>query len=247
MSAGEMTMLIHGKINLSTANGPGNRAVLWFQGCSLGCKGCWNPETHAFHEKTRTSIGEIQEWIKGLTEVEGITFSGGEPMQQAPYLYALVAWIREHRPDLTIGMFTGYSMKELENGTFKWMSAAPESKDDGFQKGSKQLWLEIKKHLDFVVAGRYVQSVACHDEALRGSKNQEVVFFTSRYKNEDLSQQVAEVTIGDDGLIQITGFPTEEFLADIKDNGPAPKAMSKQPVPCVKGDDDHEDEDLVGA
>lgn len=237
-------MLIHGKVNSSTVNGPGTRAVLWFQGCSLACKGCWNPETHIFHEKQRTSIGEIQDWIKNLTDVDGITFSGGEPMQQAPYLYVLVAWIRQHRPDLTIGMFTGYSKKELENGNFKWMTAVPETKDDGFQKGSKQLWDAIKEHLDFAVTGRYVQALACHDEPLRGSRNQEVLFFTDKYRSTDLLQQSAEVTIGADGLIQITGFPTEEFL-DVMAEEPA-KPMSYKPIPCVKSDESDSEGELVG-
>src|SRR4051812_24288102 len=135
-------MLIHGKINSSEANGPGKRAVLWFQGCNLACKGCWNPETHSFNEKNRTSIGDIQDWILSLKDIEGITFSGGEPMQQAPYLYTLVAFIREKRADLTIGMYTGYTEKELENGNFKWKSAF----DADWVRGSKQLWAEIKKH-----------------------------------------------------------------------------------------------------
>lgn len=213
-------MLIHGKISSSTVNGPGNRAVLWFQGCNLGCKGCWNPETHVFHEKTRTSIGEIQDWVRDLKDVEGITFSGGEPMQQAPYLYVLVAWIREHRPDLSIGMYTGYTNKELENGTFKWNSAAPESKGDGWQRGSKQLWNVIKQHLDFAVTGRYVETMACHDEALRGSKNQSVMFYTDRYSDKDLSQQTTEVIIGEDALVQITGYPTVEFLNGLRDERP---------------------------
>jgi anaerobic ribonucleoside-triphosphate reductase activating protein len=241
------TMLIHGKIDSSSVNGPGNRAVLWFQGCSLSCKGCWNPETHAFHEKTRTSIGEIQDWIKNLKDVEGITFSGGEPMQQAPYLYVLMAWIKDNRPDLSIGMYTGYTKKELENGTFKWMSAAPENKEtDGWHRGSTQLWEEIKKHLDFAVVGRYIQSMACHDEPLRGSRNQEVLFISDLYKSDDLPPQIAEVTIGEDALIQITGYPTVEFLEEIRGNKPEPKAMSRKPVQCVP-DDDEDGDDLVSA
>lgn len=222
----------------SAVNGPGNRAVLWFQGCSLACKGCWNPDTHAFNTKSDVSIGEIQNWVKGLKDVEGITFSGGEPMQQAPYLYSLVAWIRENRTDLTIGMYTGYSKKELENGTFKWKSAY----DADWVRGSKQLWHEIKKHLDFAVVGRYVESMACHDEPLRGSRNQEVLFYTSRYKEIDLPPQIAEVTINEDSLIQITGYPTIEFLDEIR--GERVKPMSRQPIPCIKNGDD--DEDLVG-
>lgn len=238
----DKTMLIHGRIDNSSVNGPGNRAVLWFQGCSLACKGCWNPETHTFHEKNRTSIGEIQDWVKNLKDVEGITFSGGEPMQQAPYLYVLVAWIREHRPDLSIGMYTGYTKKELENGTFKWMSAAPEAKDtDGWHRGSTKLWHEIRKHLDFAVVGRYVQSMACHDEPLRGSRNQEVLFYTSKYATSDLPPQIAEVTIGEDALVQITGYPTEEFLEEVRTSKPTPKQISRKPVQCVPDDEDGEE------
>lgn len=237
-------MLIMGLNKCSSVNGPGLRAVIHFQGCSLGCKGCFNPQSHVFHEKQRISIGEIKDWIKNLTDVEGITFSGGEPMQQAPYLYVLVAWIRQYRPDLTIGMFTGYSKKELENGNFKWMTAVPETKDDGFQKGSKQLWDAIKEHLDFAVTGRYVAAMACHEEPLRGSRNQEVLFFTERYAEGDLSAQAAEVTVGEDGLIQITGFPTEEFL-NVMAEEPA-KPMSYKPIPCVKSDESDSEGELVG-
>lgn len=231
------TMLVHSKMDNSSVNGPGNRAVLWFQGCTLACKGCWNPQTHTFHEKNRTSIGEIQDWIKGLKDIEGITFSGGEPMQQAPYLYVLIAWIREHRPDLSIGMYTGYSTKELENGTFKWVSAETSE----WFKGTKELWIAIKEHMDFAVTGRYIQSMACHDEALRGSRNQEVVFYTERYKKDNLQPQIAEVTVGDDGFIQITGFPTVEFLNEMSDGKILSKPMSKIPVACVKDGDEGED------
>ena len=41
-------MLIHGFIAHSRVNGPGVRAVVYFQGCNLGCDGCWNPATHTF-------------------------------------------------------------------------------------------------------------------------------------------------------------------------------------------------------
>ena len=42
-------MLIHGFVAHSQVNdGPGVRAVVFFQGCNLSCAGCWNPATHAF-------------------------------------------------------------------------------------------------------------------------------------------------------------------------------------------------------
>jgi hypothetical protein len=42
-------MLLHALIPASRANGPGLRTVVFFQGCKVGCVGCWNPRTHPFH------------------------------------------------------------------------------------------------------------------------------------------------------------------------------------------------------
>ena len=38
----------------SAANGPGERFVLWVQGCPLACPGCWNPDTWAFEHAEGT-------------------------------------------------------------------------------------------------------------------------------------------------------------------------------------------------
>ncbi|MGE3780657.1 MAG: 4Fe-4S cluster-binding domain-containing protein [Pirellulaceae bacterium] len=42
-----MQLRVHALMECSTVNGPGVRAVIWVQGCSLGCPGCWNAQTHA--------------------------------------------------------------------------------------------------------------------------------------------------------------------------------------------------------
>ena len=34
-------MLLHALIPAGRANGPGLRAVVFFQGCKVGCVGCW--------------------------------------------------------------------------------------------------------------------------------------------------------------------------------------------------------------
>ena len=44
-------MLVHSVLPRSAANGPGERAVVWFQGCDLRCPGCWNESTHAFDRR----------------------------------------------------------------------------------------------------------------------------------------------------------------------------------------------------
>ena len=84
-------MLIHGFVSGSRVNGLGLRAVVYFQGCTLGCRFCWNPKSHAFIGDER-SIAEVVGWVlcaHGESALEGVTFSGGEPMQQADALLAL--------------------------------------------------------------------------------------------------------------------------------------------------------------
>jgi pyruvate-formate lyase-activating enzyme len=39
-------VLLHALIPSSRANGPGLRALVFFQGRALACPGCWDPETH---------------------------------------------------------------------------------------------------------------------------------------------------------------------------------------------------------
>lgn len=41
-------MLIHAFVSASRVNGPGLRAVVYVQGCSLHCRSCWNPKSHEF-------------------------------------------------------------------------------------------------------------------------------------------------------------------------------------------------------
>ena len=81
-------MLLHALIPASRANGPGLRAVVFFQGCSLGCPKCWNPKTHPFHGAEVTVDAVVQEVLRAQAQhaIEGVTFSGGEPMQQADSL-----------------------------------------------------------------------------------------------------------------------------------------------------------------
>jgi anaerobic ribonucleoside-triphosphate reductase activating protein len=41
-----ITLQVHSFLESSSVNGPGQRAVIWLQGCSIGCPQCWNPTTH---------------------------------------------------------------------------------------------------------------------------------------------------------------------------------------------------------
>ena len=70
-------------MKMSLANGPGKRAVIWVQGCTIGCTGCYNSFTHP-HKKVKLIEPQlIADSISTISEIEGVTFSGGEPFEQA--------------------------------------------------------------------------------------------------------------------------------------------------------------------
>lgn len=182
-------MLLHSFLPVSRANGPGQRAVVFFQGCTILCQGCWNPKTHKF---SGSNIPE-SEVLKRITTamnfeaLEGVTFSGGEPMDQPDALLDLILKIRGECPGLSLGMFTGYSEGELELNL-------------------PHLWCEISGLLDFAIMGRYERQLRSN-RPLRTSANQRLVLFGDRYAEADFSEQLVEVSIAEDGFTSISGFP----------------------------------------
>ena len=195
-------MLIHGLVNGSRVNGPGLRAVIYFQGCTLGCRDCWNPESHAFAGEERASA-EVANWVVSAHEerpLDGVTFSGGEPMQQADALLALIEMLRARVPGLSFGMYSGYSEPELSSGLY-WC------RSNLTQRAKQDVWRSIRTHLDFGVLGRYARSFPS-TLALRTSSNQKLTLFSERYEERDFEPQEVEVHIDTQGFVQVTGFPT---------------------------------------
>ena len=102
-------MLLHAFIPASRANGPGLRSVVFFQGCALGCQNCFNPDSHPFTGADVSIPAVAEQVLQAHKEhrMEGVTFSGGEPMQQAPALLELMQILRQQVPNLSFGMFSG--------------------------------------------------------------------------------------------------------------------------------------------
>jgi anaerobic ribonucleoside-triphosphate reductase activating protein len=194
-------MLVHGFVPVSRANGPGRRAVLWLQGCTLNCSGCWNPASHSFEGVSRTDPNDIVQRVIALHragDIEGLTLSGGEPMQQASSMLELIGALREAGPaSLSFGMFTGYTLPELERGRFFTFEDCPDK---------IATWGLIRPHLDFAVMGRY-NRLAPVALPLRSSRNQRLRLFTTRYQQSDFGEPMVEVSIGQDGATTVTGFP----------------------------------------
>jgi anaerobic ribonucleoside-triphosphate reductase activating protein len=194
-------MLIHGIVAHSRVNGPGMRAVVYFQGCNLGCAGCWNPATHAFVGPQR-GVEDVAEQVAAAHRthaIDGVTFSGGEAMQQALDLLDLIRLLKRARPELSIGMYSGYTQHELDSGGF-W------TRHGIAQEARRRIWEGIKQHLDFAVLGRFV-AARPSQRPMRTSANQVLRLFSNRYREEHFKSLEFEVNIESAGLVQITGFP----------------------------------------
>jgi anaerobic ribonucleoside-triphosphate reductase activating protein len=194
-------MLLHALIPASRANGPGLRAVVFFQGCSLDCAGCWNERSHRFTGPNVPVDAVADQALKAQADyaLEGVTFSGGEPMQQAECLLELMSRLRAAAPSLSFGMFSGYTEHELDQGRY-WVRQPLAVSD------KQLLWQEIRSRLDFAVLGRFNQALPGR-EPLVTSRNQVLRLFTARYTEADFPGQTVEVSIDESGLTQVTGFP----------------------------------------
>ena len=85
-------------IDFSPIDGPGNRTVIFFQGCNLNCSYCHNPETiEIYNNKSKIpgslyllTVDELIEKIKqNFPYISGITVSGGEPLLQLEFIKEL--------------------------------------------------------------------------------------------------------------------------------------------------------------
>jgi len=169
----------------SQSNGPGWRTVVWLQGCTLKCPGCFNPETHS------TTAGEVipvsllsSKVLAYQSEVEGITISGGEPLQQLPALIALLTEIRR-KTNLSVLIFSGYDWQEILS----------------MPKAAVLFPL-----VDVLIAGRYVSSQRLA-RGLVGSSNKTTHFLSDRYVQADLAAvPQAEVILNQNGEIVFSGI-----------------------------------------
>ena len=103
---------IHSWLVRSLANGPGRRTVVWTQGCTLACPGCFNPHTHAAAPADRDVLGLVQDLLHADPAPDGHTVSGGEPLQQPHALPVLVdEWKRRTGTGVIIISGFGWSEK----------------------------------------------------------------------------------------------------------------------------------------
>jgi anaerobic ribonucleoside-triphosphate reductase activating protein len=188
----------------SLREGPGIRYVIWVQGCSLKCKGCFNPHFWSQHGGSRQDVDSLlQDVIAArikFPEIEGVTFLGGEPFEQSEALANLSQKLQ--KLDFSIMVFSGYTLAELKDR----------------QSSEYESRLNFLNSIDLLVDGRYQQDNVDIDRPWVGSKNQEFHFLTERYSKETLFKSAKdglEITVLNSGEVKINGWATDSQLENL--------------------------------
>ena len=179
-----MEITVHKILKGSCANGPGIRNVVWFQGCTLNCPGCFNPDTHDPTACTKISANDL---CTDLLEpaCDGITISGGEPFQQPEALFQLLKELRKNDVPSVL-VFSGYPYDTLQN--------SPDCANS-------------LPMIDALICGPYRKDLPPAYDRFCSSANQELILLSDRYTTEDFCDlPLSEIIITPEGETVMSGI-----------------------------------------
>ncbi len=168
-------MRIYGLVQDSIVDGPGLRFVCFVQGCPHRCPGCHNPDSHDSGGGREMAVEEVIGAMRSNPLTDGLTLSGGEPMEQAEDCLRLAQ--AAHGAGLNVWCYTGYQYELLrDRGT-----AAQRA---------------LLAQLDVLVDGPFLLAQRSLSLPWRGSRNQRLI---------DVPASLAAGAVvpwGEDGSIQ---------------------------------------------
>jgi anaerobic ribonucleoside-triphosphate reductase activating protein len=174
------------------ANGPGTRFTIWLQGCSIGCPACFNPATHNPANGYWMTVEDLLLDIrKHLPETDGLTISGGEPLDQADALFQFLSGYHKNI-HLPVILFSGYTYQQI---------LADQQKS------------ALRAYLDVLISGPYDPAKAAPGH-FPASENQQIIFLSKTYTEEDMQVFLpAEIIISPEGEIFSSGI--DPFLCEL--------------------------------
>lgn len=190
-----MDIRINSYIPITNVEGVGTRFAIWVQGCSLHCKGCANSHMWDFNGGTAYNTDDFINLIKQYKDrVEGVTFLGGEPLEQIEAITEISKAVQEL--GLSVIVFTGHNYTDLKD---------------------KEDFKELAKYTDILIDGKYEQDKTDYSRAWVGSNNQNYYFLTDRYNKSVITEckNKIEVRISPDNKIIMTGMGDFKALAEL--------------------------------
>lgn len=189
-----MLLNISHLLRRSRVNGPGWRAAVWVQGCTLRCPGCFNPDTHPHEQRKLVDPIELADSLD-TAGIEGLSILGGEPFEQAAACARLARRARER--GLSVVTYSGYTWAFLKRSPLEEIQA-------------------LLSATDLLISGPFIRRLANDGKGWHGSSNQEFIFLTDRYTSR-IFQQTEEVPVveaaSDGEKLRWTGIPDPEDRA----------------------------------
>lgn len=137
----------------TTVDGPGFRTSIYCAGCTHRCPGCHNPQSWAKDGGTEMSVEEVMQVIEADPFAPGVTFTGGDPMQQ-PEAFTELAHLIHQRTKKNIWCYTGY--------TYETLLHMPAQRS-------------LLDQVDVLVDGPYIAAQQDTSLIFRGSANQRII------------------------------------------------------------------------
>lgn len=167
--------------------GPGNRSVVWLQGCSVGCINCCNPEMHDFPAGQTVSPQQLAEMIR-QADADGLTLLGGEPLDQADELLQMLKILKNDYKNGII-LFSGYTYERI------------------MSEENKKAVIE---QCDLLIAGPFIPEAESNKRRWIGSDNQTIHFISEFYAEKlkiwPAGKKEIEIIISDSDIL-INGTP----------------------------------------
>lgn len=149
----------------TSVDGEGLRTSIYVTGCKHHCKGCHNPQTWDFKAGcplTEEVISTVIDHVKKNPLLNGITFSGGDPLEEenAKDLVHFLKMIKDE--NINIWCYTGYVYEYFLSCGPNGLLCTPEQ------------W-ECLQYIDILVDGQYIEMLRDPDLQFRGSSNQRII------------------------------------------------------------------------
>lgn len=142
-------------IKYDVANGPGLRTTIFFSGCTIHCKGCFNSELwnfnygNDFDEETENKVIELLQ----DEHCTGLSILGGEPTDQGSALINFLRKVKKYNTN--VWLWSGRELTEVED-------RMPELFDE--------------KLINVIVTGPFIEELKDTTLKFYGSSNQKIIY-----------------------------------------------------------------------